>query len=179
MTSVNAIFAAGLLRERRFATQFYCAKGLLLALQLCTRKQWTAIAYGCDKPPAMMSSMPGWAWTSRRRSLHRFGTPADGFELMGGRRDDLVLAACKTLGLPGRQAKAVELRLCVRLQRLQKHRLCTRSRSAKPNLSFAAFVCKNKPQCAQCAAACKNVHSVQQSAAALAQKAVHSSSIRQ
>ena len=88
-------------------------------------------------------------------------------------RDDLVLAACKTLGMPAttlcgfvRHAATIA----------EASYLCTRSRSASAAqlVIFAAFVCMNKPYtvCTQCAApvkpcatvcsASKAVHSVQQ-----------------
>ena len=63
---------------------------------------------------------------------------------MASRPDDLVLAACKTLGLQARRQSKLTLALCG----------CNDCRSIDaravavpvlPNWSFAAFVCMNKP----------------------------------
>ena len=85
------------------------------------------------------------AWTNRERSLRRFGNSVEGWDPMAPWRDDLVLAACKTLGLK-RQARQVAALCAATLQQLHKHRSARAvAVPVLPNWSFAAFVCMNKP----------------------------------
>ena len=82
------------------------------------------------------------AWTNRERSLRRFGNSAEGWDQMAPRRDDLVLAACKTLDL----ARHCSALCAATLQQLHKHHSARAvAVPVLPNWSFAAFVCMNKP----------------------------------